>query len=176
VTINPAKPAQPALVTKTGKHLETTKPTQLQICPWFLTWVKSKKRRLQKEVLRTNVGQIVINSVTSLNLGLKQIGKTTSTYTQIVVSESSYSADAFALLDKVLLHEMTHGRAAYEHIGAGYRIDQEGLNDVPDPASRMRYLGLGFAAYGWTSVMSFARKGEDLGMTKAPDNNADTVA
>jgi hypothetical protein len=64
-----------------------------------------------------------------------------------VVSERSYSADAFALLDKVLLHEMTHGRAAYEHIGAEYRIDQEGLNDVPDPASRMRYLGLGFAAY-----------------------------
>jgi hypothetical protein len=24
--------------------------------------------------------------------------------------------------------------------------------------------------------MSIARKGEDLGMTKAPDNNADTVA
>jgi hypothetical protein len=40
--------------------------------------------------------------------------------------------DALSLLDKVLLHEMTHGRMAFSdyHVSDGYEKEFEGTQDV----------------------------------------------
>ena len=80
--------------------------------------------------------------------------------------------DAFSLLDKVLLHEMTHGRAAYT--GDEFMSSQEGLIDVSNPNFFLRWIN--WAAYGWNGAMQLARKGDNLGGKTAPDNNADTIA
>lgn len=83
------------------------------------------------------------------------------------------SLDAFSLLDKVLLHEMTHARGAYIEYKDG-DIEAEGLIDVTSPE---RLLGIWkWPAYGWKGATALARQGDDLGEYAAPDNNADTIA
>lgn len=87
--------------------------------------------------------------------------------------------DAFSLLDKVLLHEMTHARAAYKYTNPANQAVQMGLDDVENPEGLNRFLPSFISkipAYGWKAAMSLARKGQDLGGLKAPDNNADTIA
>jgi hypothetical protein len=80
--------------------------------------------------------------------------------------------DAFSLLDKVLLHEMTHARGAFEGSYKGEPI--EGLKDVPSPNGLLSLFQWG--AYGWKGAIQIARKGDDLGGKNAADNNADTIA
>ncbi|KAF2803251.1 uncharacterized protein BDZ99DRAFT_526623 [Mytilinidion resinicola] len=71
------------------------RPTQIQICPWFVDWVKFKNFKTPSDVKkRTKIGRAVIKPVESTNWGLRPI-------------------DAFSLLNKVILHEMTHGRSAW---------------------------------------------------------------
>ncbi|KAF2855528.1 hypothetical protein T440DRAFT_513641 [Plenodomus tracheiphilus IPT5] len=66
-------------------YVDVPRASQIQLCPWFIHWVKSKEYRRQDDVMkRTNFGRMVINLADSVNL-----------------------------LDKVLLHEMTHCRSAY---------------------------------------------------------------
>jgi hypothetical protein len=73
---------------------------------------------------------------------------------------------------------MTHARSAYERLNTDGDVVQEGLLDVPNPAGFNRLLPniWKIPAYGWNAAMTLARKGEDLGGSKAPDNNADTLA
>ncbi|KAF2492916.1 hypothetical protein BU16DRAFT_466677 [Lophium mytilinum] len=95
------------------------KPTQIQLCPWFVDWVKSKEFKTASDVKkRTKIGRVVIKLVESKNFGLKQI-------------------DAFSLLDKVLLHEMTHGRSAWLAYKEGTRIT--GTADVSSPSIRFSH-------------------------------------
>ncbi|KAF1954803.1 hypothetical protein CC80DRAFT_416825 [Byssothecium circinans] len=68
-------------------------PTQIQLCAWFIDWIKSKEYKLGDQVARTRIGRKVVKKAEG-NKFLRQI-------------------DAFSLLDKVLLHEMTHGKAAW---------------------------------------------------------------
>jgi hypothetical protein len=93
-------------------------------------------------------------------------------------SLTEVGTDAFSLLDKVLLHEMTHARSAYVDIDEDDQVIQEGLDDVPNPAGFNRLLPSiwKIPAYGWNAAMTLARQGQDLGGLKAPDNNADTIA
>lgn len=84
--------------------------------------------------------------------------------------------DAFALLDKVLLHEMTHGRSVYMTPDQDEEVDQEGLIDATTSGG---WLGLGIlkaSAYGWHNCLSLAKRGDRLGGINAADNNADTLA
>jgi len=79
--------------------------------------------------------------------------------------------DVFSLLDKVLLHEMTHGRMAFTTADTA-REEQWGLDDVRTPGFSI----IPIPAYGWTRAMKLARKGEDLGREKAADHNSDSLA
>ncbi|KAF2653293.1 hypothetical protein K491DRAFT_662135 [Lophiostoma macrostomum CBS 122681] len=91
------------------------KPTQIQLCPWFIDWIKNRKYKTADQLTkRANFGRFVINTVEKSNFGLRQI-------------------DAFVLLDKVLLHEMTHGRAAWNirrKFWPDEKEDPTGLKDV----------------------------------------------
>jgi hypothetical protein len=84
-------------------------------------------------------------------------------------------ADAFNLLDKVLLHEMTHGRGAHSEIDDENFLN-EGLDDVKTPGGIFGFGLLEPAAYGWSKARKLAEKGQPLGQRKAADNNADTLA
>jgi hypothetical protein len=55
--------------------METRKPTQLQLCPWFVDWLKNKEFKLHRDVLRTNVGQHFLKAAESDKYGFRQIGK-----------------------------------------------------------------------------------------------------
>jgi hypothetical protein len=80
------------------------------------------------------------------------------------------------LLDKVLLHEMTHGRAAFRRFDDDEGELVEGLKDVLVPGG---FLGLDLvktAAYGWSKAKRLAAKGGRLGEPTGADNNADTLA
>ncbi|KAF1962963.1 hypothetical protein CC80DRAFT_399507 [Byssothecium circinans] len=88
------------------------RPTQIQLCPWFIDFIKTKKYKLGYQVARSNIGRFVVKKAES-NQGLTQI-------------------DAFSLPDKVLLHEMTHGKSAFvdsKEINGEWE-DFEGTDDV----------------------------------------------
>jgi hypothetical protein len=71
VTANPDV-ADP--VERNGVKLDLRRPTQIQLCPWFVDWIKQKKLKLAGDVQkRTNIGRIVIK-LAQKNFGLKQIG------------------------------------------------------------------------------------------------------
>ncbi|CAN9244307.1 unnamed protein product [Alternaria alternata] len=154
VTFNPETEDED-ITWRNGVAIESRQPTQIQLCTWFVDWIKQKKFKLSDDAQRrTNIGRAMINMAEWNLFGLTQI-------------------DAFNLLDKVLLHEMTHGRGAYAEYNDGM-VEVEGLADVP---STTRLLGLFTSpAYGWKAALRLAREGDDLGGEAAPDNNADTIA
>jgi hypothetical protein len=49
-------------------------PTQIQICPWFIDWLKNREFKLARDVFRTNIGRLVIKGAVSDRFGLRQIG------------------------------------------------------------------------------------------------------
>ncbi|KAH7071450.1 hypothetical protein BKA63DRAFT_73050 [Paraphoma chrysanthemicola] len=134
------------------------KPTMIQLCPWFVSWIKERKYKLGKDAMNTLIGKSLITiSESKAPFGFAQI-------------------DSFSLLDKVLLHEMTHGRSAYMMFDEDEDMWREGLIDAID---RTGWFGLGILgapSYGWKHCVSLARRGEPLGGENAPDNNADTLA
>lgn len=86
--------------------------------------------------------------------------------------------DAFSLLDKVLLHEMTHGRSAYTLVDSkGYTI-KEGLIDVLAPRSGAGFFSHQSAAYGWNKAVAMARQAPPSTSVseQVPENNADSLA
>ncbi|KAF1848131.1 uncharacterized protein K460DRAFT_333868 [Cucurbitaria berberidis CBS 394.84] len=154
VTVNPISDED---VLMNGVKMSPEKPTQIQLCLWFVDWIKDRRFKLHNDVARSNIGRAVIKLAESKNFGLRQI-------------------DAFSLLDKVLLHEMTHGRGAYTNTNTDVENveGQVGLADVSSPNGFLALFG--WAAYGWKAAMELARKGDNLGGENAPDNNADTIA
>lgn len=87
-------------------------------------------------------------------------------------------SDAFSLLDKVLLHEMTHGRSAYTLEDSQGRLLQEGLKDVLAPRSGAGFFSYQSAAYGWSKAGAMARQAPPSTAVseQVPDNNADSLA
>jgi hypothetical protein len=170
VTANPDL-GEGEVVERNGVEMDTRRPTQIQLCLWFVDWIKQKQFKLADDVQkRTKLGRVVIK-LAEKNFGLKQIGK--SSYSRSKAQLTVQLIDAFSLLDKVLLHEMTHGRGAWEE-RAGSNVVQEGLIDVSSTSRVLSWLGWG--AYGWKGAMQIARQGDELGGDDAPDNNADTIA
>jgi hypothetical protein len=51
------------------------KPTQIQLCPWFVDWIKNKNIRLGNDVARSNIGRLFIKLSESTRFGFTQIGK-----------------------------------------------------------------------------------------------------
>ncbi|CAO2647427.1 Nn.00g083490.m01.CDS01 [Neocucurbitaria sp. VM-36] len=155
VTINPER--KTGLYNDNGEPLVTEESTQIQLCPWFVDWIKDRKFKLHNDVARSNIGRAVIKLAESNKFGFAQI-------------------DAFSLLDKVLLHEMTHGRTAYTLLDDEQNLIQEGLIDVPALKGFFSLPGISWASYGWKLATLLTRTGDPLGGENAPDNNSDTVA
>lgn len=108
----------------------------MQICPWFLDYAMKKNPAFQDGVQKTLWSKIMT--------GIVPIVKKTA-YTDI---------DVLSLIDKVLLHEMTH-------VGSGATID----------------VGGPLKAYGWKNcrALSTARTNPSTN-TYGPDKNADSIA
>lgn len=84
VAMNPTQSFRP-INRKTGKewYFEKELPSQIQLCPWFVDWVKNHDYRVQADVARrAKIGRRVIE-LTENNFGLRQIG---------MVPKSSYEA------------------------------------------------------------------------------------
>jgi hypothetical protein len=91
-------------------------------------------------------------------------------------------SDAFSLLDKVLLHEMTHGRSAYNIKDVKKVYIQTGLIDVPVLKGIITWpiisKYLDWPSYGWKLARQLTTTGEPTGDVSkyTPDNNSDTLA
>ncbi|ORY11551.1 hypothetical protein BCR34DRAFT_601330 [Clohesyomyces aquaticus] len=132
--------------------------TQIQICTWFLDYIKSPAFTTHDELLRSTIGRTVIKGAEK-NWGFRGI-------------------DAFSLPDKVLLHEMTHGRAAWDRYYGEERV--KGLADVRVPKVA-GFPVLPLPAYGWQFARQLASFGKDVvGLHgwefDAADHNADSLA
>jgi hypothetical protein len=56
--------------------MESRQPTQIQLCTWFVDWIKQKKFKLSDDAQRrTNVGRAMINMAEWNLFGLTQIGR-----------------------------------------------------------------------------------------------------
>jgi hypothetical protein len=62
-------------VTRNDEPILPDQPTQLQICPWFVDWVKERKIKLHKEAMKTTIGKTVINLSEKTPFGFAQIGR-----------------------------------------------------------------------------------------------------
>ncbi|KAI4671726.1 uncharacterized protein J4E78_000222 [Alternaria triticimaculans] len=160
VSANPPAKQIEQEIANTGVFKTTTvrRPAQIQLCSWFVDWIKQKEYKTADDVQkRTKIGRKMINRAASnrmtFGLGLNQI-------------------DAYSLLDKVLLHEMTHARGAFQEWTKKGVV--EGIKDVLTPNIFLRQFD--WAAYGWEGVGKLARKGGELNTPGGPDNNADTIA
>jgi hypothetical protein len=51
--------------------------TQIQLCPWFLDWLKDKKFKLHRDVKRTNIGRLFLEGAEKKDgrFGFRQIGE-----------------------------------------------------------------------------------------------------
>ncbi|KAH7048439.1 hypothetical protein B0J12DRAFT_741170 [Macrophomina phaseolina] len=117
---------------------------QINICPWFLEWARGARYKTWKDVrVKTRLAKWVIPLV--------EKGWWLTPF------------DATNLLDKVMLHELTHTIAGGE------------TEDVSDGFE----LDLPFrAAYGWKDAKRLAKmkQGPPRKETERADNNADTLA
>ena len=61
-------------------HDKNDRHTQIQLCPWFVDWIKSKEYKTGNDAMRSNIGRAAIKFIEKNNwgFGLRQIG--TSTY------------------------------------------------------------------------------------------------
>ncbi|KAF2006484.1 hypothetical protein P154DRAFT_569877 [Amniculicola lignicola CBS 123094] len=140
-------------------------PTQIQLCEWFVDWIKRKEIKTTKDLaLKSRVASGFIKGSDKNRI-----------FAQI---------DAESLLDKVLLHEMTHGWIAYNWVwtALGDTETTYGVVDVPSTGKFGLIPILGrLPSYGWKLCRSLAQNGQAVvGQTNAnygaPDNNADTLA
>jgi hypothetical protein len=53
----------------------TDVPTQIQLCPWFVEWVKGREYKLQKDAMMTTIGKTLIKLSGKLPFVFSQIGK-----------------------------------------------------------------------------------------------------
>jgi hypothetical protein len=105
-------------------------PTQIQLCPWFIDWIKSKEFKTGDQVRRTKLGRGVVRLAEKNQWPFRQIGMVAAAAHAHRADRSD--TDAFALLDKVLVHEMTHGRAVWnrQKILRDGHLSQLGTTDV----------------------------------------------
>jgi hypothetical protein len=69
----------------------TVVPTQIQLCPWFVEWVKERKYRLQKDAMMTTIGKTLIKLSGKLPFSFSQIGTLGHTRDdQMLTDESRY--------------------------------------------------------------------------------------
>ncbi|KAH7079688.1 hypothetical protein FB567DRAFT_552087 [Paraphoma chrysanthemicola] len=161
MTINPTRPT--GVKNPAGDPLVVNDMTQITLCPWFVDWVKERKFKLSSDGLKQMVAKKVIQTSQKPNsrLGFAQI-------------------DAFSLLDKVLLHEMTHGRAIFRASVTDRKTGKvEHQDGLIDASAMSGWLSLGlfeWSAYGWKLARALAMRGDPLGYKEAPDNNSDTIA
>lgn len=59
-----------------GDPILVNEMTQIQLCPWFVDWVKDRKIKLHKDAVTAIVGKAIIKATqsTSIRLGFAQIG------------------------------------------------------------------------------------------------------
>jgi hypothetical protein len=74
VTMNPEVELPPLPEGFQGKMPQKQKPTQIQLCPWFVDWLGNKEFKLSRDVFRTNIGQKVIKKAEAGKYGFRQIG------------------------------------------------------------------------------------------------------
>ncbi|KAF2826893.1 hypothetical protein CC86DRAFT_381954 [Ophiobolus disseminans] len=125
------------------------------LCPWFVDWIAKRKFKTQHAVVG-NIGKFLT----------RFSGRSRFSFAQI---------DSFNLLDKVLLHEMTHGRAAYSKFDTE-DDPVEGLKDVLLPGGYTGMNIINAPAFGWAMARKLAEKGGPLRKATGADNNADTLA
>jgi hypothetical protein len=53
---------------------EDPEPTQIQICPWFLAWLKDRKFKLLKDAMATTIGKTVLQISEKTPFAFAQIG------------------------------------------------------------------------------------------------------
>jgi hypothetical protein len=51
------------------------RPTQIQLCPWFVQWTKDHKYKMQKDAMMTTIGKTLIKVSGKTPFSLAQIGK-----------------------------------------------------------------------------------------------------
>lgn len=83
VTVNPNSGVE---VYKNGVPINNIKPTQIELCLWFVDWIKDRKFKLHNDVARSNIGRAVIKLAESTNYGFRQIGKQILTYASCCLS------------------------------------------------------------------------------------------
>ncbi|KAF2272617.1 uncharacterized protein EI97DRAFT_461869 [Westerdykella ornata] len=120
--------------------------TEIQICPWFMTTARGFKFRDLKELRASSWSYGVLAKILMPPISAIK-------YTPI---------DAFALMDKVILHELTHTTAS------GGRTPAEDMSDDPYGWKNCKKLAADFLASGINGGLP--------SVAKDPQNNADTIA
>jgi hypothetical protein len=95
------------------RQVTVQRPTQIQICPWFIDFIENNDYKLGNDVAGSNIGRAGIQLSKKYNWPFQEIGTILCKLQNWNITDN-INLDAFSLLDKVLLHEMTHGRTAFE--------------------------------------------------------------
>ncbi|GME51410.1 hypothetical protein GTA08_BOTSDO07478 [Neofusicoccum parvum] len=115
-------------------------PSQIQICPWFITWAKGNRYQTWEDVQK---------KAKFFEKALPYLSKWPFT-----------PIDAESLLDKVILHEMTHTRAGWMS------------RDVPGGMNLLTAR----TRYGWKQCVELGKKGLPATDAKGAEKNADSIA
>jgi hypothetical protein len=114
------------------------KPSQVQICPWFINWMKSVDTKdFEDAKMKAKIYQGVSSTLSKMHTLLTPI-------------------DVVSLLDKVILHELSHTRVAGESL------------DVDGPSILT-------VKYGWNRCRKLAQEGSG-NFNRQSQVNADSIA
>jgi hypothetical protein len=117
---------------------DSDKPSQVQICPWFINWMKSVDTKSLKDAkTKAMFYQGVSKALSKMHTLLTPI-------------------DVDSLLDKVILHELSHTSVA------GKSLDVDGPSIL-----KIRY--------GWNRCRKLAQEGSD-DVNRESQVNADSIA
>jgi hypothetical protein len=119
--------------------MDDDKASQIQLCPWMLDWAKKIKGLIDAKDLnkKARFVEYLANKAVAQDIVLSPI-------------------DLESILDKVILHEMTHTVVG----GASRDIDEGNLLKV---------------RYGWKRCRALAKEG-DTSKTRMGQENADSIA
>ncbi|KAH7413563.1 hypothetical protein DE146DRAFT_247 [Phaeosphaeria sp. MPI-PUGE-AT-0046c] len=71
ITVNPWRDVEGS----TGDDTEEQVATQIQLCPWFVDWIKQRKIKLHRHAIKTMIGKAVIKLSEKTPFGFAQIGE-----------------------------------------------------------------------------------------------------
>jgi hypothetical protein len=80
ITLNPEEPVR---IQPGGGIGKDRKRTQIQLCPWFLDWLKTKEFKFFRDLKRTNIGLNVIKLAESSKFTLRQIGAFNASFPEL---------------------------------------------------------------------------------------------